>query len=370
MMIGRSEKLPPSALFKAEKSAIQRAFPFATENPYIQVIRAKKPLTDLQKFIKQDLLNTLDAIEELLLDMSADPDEIIPHVLSTAESNARIKTAGGTFWYLTYLLTNPYEQNINLPSHTTVYLGKHSFLDRYKTKKPMRAWNYLLRELGHDGFLDNGDSIIHPGEPAQAVFLHRGVFKKVDRVLNKPSVLSRKKEKIGTWMNDNKISKDAKWYIEKEATKYTPAYIQWESGTFIDGVWKLGTFAGGTFEGGTFEDGIFKGGTFEGDIFAGGTFQGGTFAGGTFKKGTFAGGTFKKGTFEDGKFKGGTFAGGTFEDGVFKNSTFEGGTFAGGIFEEGIWVDGIWEDGVWVDGLIYSKKFQDYVSSLVHFLSL
>jgi len=376
----------------AETKAIDEAFPFATQNPYIQVIESKKPLTDLQKFSERDLNKTIDMIEKLIIVLFRDSDEslwyvnkIIGVLVSAMENGARIQTPGGKFWYLTYLLTEPNEVR-------EIRSTAMALLNRYKTKKPMRAWNYLLRELGHDGFIDKGKSIIHEGEPAQAVFLHRKAFKKVDRILNKPSVLSQKKKKIGTWMNDNKISKDAKWYIEEEGGVYTKDFIRWESGTFIDGVFESGVFKGGTFEGGTFEDGTFKGGTFaggvwrmgrfeggtfaggtfkrgtfEGDIFAGGTFEGGIFAGGTFvggtfeKEGDFEGGTFAGGTFNGGMFMGGTFEGGTFKDGRFMDGTFEGGTFEDGEFMGGVWINGVWEGGTWRFGAIHSQKFRIFV---------
>jgi hypothetical protein len=336
----------PSKIASIERQVIQNAFPFATESPYIQVIRAKKPLTDLQKFSKSDYENSLDAIENIIKDTTNNTGSTMVDLYRKYRRNiygeANVKTHGGLFWYLTYLITTQINDLYSL------------FLDRYKTNKRMRAWNYLLRELGHDGFIDKGDSIIHPGESAQAVFLHRGAFKKVDRILNKASVLSQKKKKIGTWMNDNEISKDAKWYIETEATENRPALIRWESGTFIDGVWKLGRFKGGTFAGGIWKKGIFEGGTFEG-----GTFEDGRFEAGRFIGGTFAGGTFKSRVFE-----GGTFADGVFVGHKFTGGTFAGGTFKGSIFRDAIWEDGVWfPDGIWVKGDIYSKKFQDYVFS-------
>jgi hypothetical protein len=281
----------------------------------------------------------------------------------------------------------------------------------------MRAWNYLLRELGHDGFLDNGDSIIHPGEPAQAVFLHRKAFEKVDRVFNKASVLSKKKEKIGTWMNDNKISKDAKWYIEAESTKDTtgyhrPTYIRWESGTFINGVWKFGkwengTWKNGVWEDGTWQDGIWENGTWKGGEFTGGVWEKGVFKGGgvvaVFGEGTVYGssndaiwldgqwevvsntvGLFNKATWHDGIFdsptstfsdsvwKKGIFRNGVFEHSHWENGVFEGGkivsdstwsngVFKGGVFENSLWVNGVWEGGTWKIAEIYSHKFEDYV---------
>jgi hypothetical protein len=256
--MGSSKKLPPSKLVKAERRAIQNAFPFATQNPYIQVIRAKKPLTNISKINQREVDKTIDQIKDILFEISANSSVHKKSDIEEAFDMLLVKSVGNPpgrqLWYLTNYLTGG--RHVNPP--TSSYLISQLFLDQYRTKSPMRAWNYLLRDLGFNGFVDEGNSIIHENEPVQSVFLHRGAFKKVDRVLNKPSVLSQKKKKIGTWMNDNKISKDAKWYIQREATKDTPAYIRWKSGTFIDGVWKRGSWEDGVWENGVWVKGIWE----------------------------------------------------------------------------------------------------------------
>lgn len=42
------------------------------------------------------------------------------------------------------------------------------------------SWTQLLRGLGYDGVIDNGESIIHPSEPAQAVFFSTRALQPVD----------------------------------------------------------------------------------------------------------------------------------------------------------------------------------------------
>jgi hypothetical protein len=186
---------------QTERNVISRAFPFASENPYIQVVQAKKPLTDLQDFTNGDLQNAIYQISKIIKESNADPvikrraaetfkDDLVKKIrFRRANPFHRhrtgwplVNTPGGLFWWLT---------------RECVGIGVVGRLlgENYKSKIPMRLWNYLLRDLGHDGFIDKGQSIIHKGEPTQAVFLHRKALKKIDMIYNDPSIKSKKKSK-------------------------------------------------------------------------------------------------------------------------------------------------------------------------------
>ena len=227
----------------AERKTIMKAFPFGSTYPYIQVVRAKSPLTDLQEFNKRDLIDAMSGINTILRKANADESAIrdkndLFDKIDNGTADPLVNTPGGIFWWLTMMCC---DDGLDIGKTMERY---------YRSNKTMRVWNYLLRELGHDGFIDKGDSIIHSNEPTQAVFLHPKAFRHISTIENTPEILSTKKKKLYYWMNDNEISDDARYKYHEEDDSYT-----WESGTFISGVWKGGTWISGTWKGGTWKHG-------------------------------------------------------------------------------------------------------------------
>jgi hypothetical protein len=73
-----------------------------------------------------------------------------------------------------------------------------------------KQWGALFRALGIDGVDDSsGTATIHPSEPIQAVFFHKGVIDTVDAFHNKysPEAVSKRKER-------KELSKNKKTYLE------------------------------------------------------------------------------------------------------------------------------------------------------------
>ena len=227
--------------YRLERSVIEDGFPFASKSPYIQVVKTKKPLTDLQRFDSLDLDETITETRDIVEDANKGESEYFESIvdsIDTGRANPLVGTPGGIFWWFTMNCSS-----INTPVGQIIS-------KKYKSRSSMRLWNYLLRELGHDGFIDKGDSIIHSNEPTQAVFLHPKAFRHISTIENTPEILSTKKKKLYYWMNDNEISDDARYKYHEEDDSYT-----WESGTFISGVWKGGTWISGTWKGGTWKHG-------------------------------------------------------------------------------------------------------------------
>ena len=371
------------ATVKTEIHVIDKAFPFATENPYIQVVQTKKPLTDLQDFSKRDLDDAIEQISRIIEEINTSDNELKQDAIQLFEedyvkkikngtTNAKVNTPGGIFWWLAM-------NCLNMNSVGDLLLKK------YKSKNSMRNWNFFLRDLGHDGFNDKGDGIIYNSEPAQAVFLHGKALKKIDMIYNNPSIKSRKKKRVYYWMNENEISDDARYTYDEKGDSY-----KWKSGTFIDGTWKGGYWVNGlwldgVWEKGAWEDGIWKDGRFISGSFLGGTWKDGIFGksgspsgsmsisavwedgiwmNGTFrakewqdgiwKDGTFKTSIWRNGTWHKGDFEWSTWENGTWHDGKFKHSIWENGTWLFGEFENKKWLNGMWENGtfrgLWVDG--------------------
>ena len=381
-----------SRIIRMERNVISEAFPFATQNPYIQVVQAKKPLTDLQDFSKRDLDDAIEQISRIIKNTNTSEnrkkqdaiqlfEDFFVENIEDGTTNALVNTPGGLFWWLTMKCSDR--------NSVGKLLGR-----KYKSNSPMRVWNYLLRDLGYDGFIDKGESIIHKGEPTQAVFLHRKALKKIDMIYNIPSIKSKKKEKKGSWMNDNEISDDAKYRYIVERDVY-----RWKSGTFIGGTWKGGLWEDGlwldgVWEQGEWRDGIWKDGRFIKGKFTGGTWEDGTFGfkdaapeslgsslaqsmtkpslasftGNTiWEDGTWLGGEFTAKEWQNGVWHGGLFRIGEWHNGHWKGGIFQsslkkygyGATWKDGTWDKGKFIDSTWEDGIWKDGIFHNSEWKN-----------
>ena len=68
---------------------------------------------------------------------------------------------------------------------TPAEIKRQADTQRHFTVNPRAgSWTSILRRLGYDGVIDNGESIIHPSEPFQGVFFSTGDLNLVD-VINK-----------------------------------------------------------------------------------------------------------------------------------------------------------------------------------------
>lgn len=97
-----------------------------------------------------------------------------------------VDTSGCRFWHVTYLtskLLSDVEDNIELLD-TNKYIAEH-IIQQWNHPTFAIAWSRLLRTIGIDGIIDNGDQIIHESESTQAVFFSKHTVKHIIRVNNK-----------------------------------------------------------------------------------------------------------------------------------------------------------------------------------------
>ena len=80
--------------------------------------------------------------------------------------------------------------------------------------------------------------------------------------------------------------------------------IEFEDGTWLNGVFDGGNWQGGTWKNGWWKNGIWEKGTWQGGTWKNGTWKNGTWQGGTWKNGNWWGGNWKNGTWEGGEIKG------------------------------------------------------------------
>lgn len=165
------------------KQLIDDKIPFASNRPYIQVVKntSYKILNFDQYFesAKEDDIETLDNLYSKQLD--------IAHKESLYD---------GSNWK--EYLENMVEYNIESIKKEGVNLNNKTYPSFYfwlytknvaelinRKKNYISLWNSILRNLGYEVIIDTGHGIIHPNEPCQTLFLLKTAFEHVDTIMNK-----------------------------------------------------------------------------------------------------------------------------------------------------------------------------------------
>lgn len=158
--------------------------PFAGDAPYVNIFKSTGNILTISS-MKND--NTLIGYyEELRRVMSPFEkgemrggymhyEDFVDNFASESDKEAKVDTPGGHFWYVTMKCADVISK-------------------RRGIEKPI-AWNWIFRQLGIDGVLDEGLDIIHENEPVQAVFFSKENIEVLDRVENKysPAKVSARK---------------------------------------------------------------------------------------------------------------------------------------------------------------------------------
>lgn len=187
--------------------AVRINVPFAGDKPNIFVVKNKRPDSTLfiSDFNQADYEHYLKAIREIyknknnekldknnlppnikgLIDFINDESnskydrEEYQHMLDAstnwiewliwyATNNSRKKTFVSKFWNITRLLAiEPTPKN-----------------EGRQRKAAAMNWNNVLRKLGITGVVDEGNGVIHPAEPTQAVFFDKSTLQIVDKINN------------------------------------------------------------------------------------------------------------------------------------------------------------------------------------------
>jgi hypothetical protein len=147
---------------KIYNALVNDKLPFASEMPYIHVI---KPKPEANIILLQTM--TIDELYSYLHDLGIDRKEIDLELSGDSKhvygQGPRHRSIGGVFWW---------------------FLWKTIKKSRYR--KSNVKWNSLFRELEIDGVVDKGSGIIHENEPTQAVFFSLRSIDVVDMFRNIP----------------------------------------------------------------------------------------------------------------------------------------------------------------------------------------
>ena len=147
--------------YKEKDKSFLYSLPFATDKKYFNIFKVK----DFDKVITENY--TKEQLEEDYNKLK----ELYP--------NSKIYNKDfNLFNYKT-------EHNAGIPfyKHIKYPFAKLFFLTHEINMYPIK-WNKIFRELGYEGFIDPGYSIIHRGEPCQAVFFSIKNIEIIDRFEN------------------------------------------------------------------------------------------------------------------------------------------------------------------------------------------
>jgi hypothetical protein len=169
------------------------AFPFASDRPFIQVVKAKgKPLQNVRTYSSTQLNSDIRKIASMVNMKGSEINEML--------DNNEIPE-----W------TDFYDKPIGDLWRVTKYFAESG------NAKLSVEWNTILRKLGYSGFIDDGLGVIHENEPKQAFFLSSNYFESVDVIRNeggtnlslyysKMKQDSPEMKRINRILNDNKKS--------------------------------------------------------------------------------------------------------------------------------------------------------------------
>lgn len=141
-----------------------KRLPFANERKYINVFKANGNILELDKVVlNKELLNKIYSVSKSLLGIN--DKNLLNSLLKRSETESYSTTDGGKFWFIVMRICQRYAQ--------------------LNGKKKHIVMNKFFREMGIDGCVDrNGDGVIHPMEPIQAVFFRTDVIELIERVKN------------------------------------------------------------------------------------------------------------------------------------------------------------------------------------------
>lgn len=192
-----------------ERFSMDAALPFAGDQPYANTFSVTGNIINLVTMTYQEEQEIYEKLYSVLSEFPHINDSAFEHIVTTPIKNARFPALpGGRVWYVTYTLSRE------------VSYSRHAI-----------AWNKIFRLIGIDGCVDTGRGIIHPNEPAQAVFFAISAIKNIKRLENKysPQELERREDdrsylikkagEIDTLTDPTAAAKAVNW-IGGEVIKY------------------------------------------------------------------------------------------------------------------------------------------------------
>lgn len=158
--------------FYSIKKSTGKELPFQDDANYIQIFDGVGNVLNFNDMTEADLTDYVAALRAKaaaiapIIELSVHTyHAILTVILEGAAADASVQTPGGRFWYILYSLSN----------------RKHGQA-KNGAKTHAIAWNKLLRVLGIDAAVDNGDGILHPNEPNQGMVFNPTAIKHIQTI--------------------------------------------------------------------------------------------------------------------------------------------------------------------------------------------
>ena len=164
----------PASYVLQRGSHSMAALPFAGDQPYGNIfsIRDDANIIFLDKVTEQQIDEISDTLEHIFSKVSNKLRNELSDILDMSDYYARLKwdddSGGHMLWAIFYHAAGLYAKSV-----------------RGSKDKRNIVWNWLNRQCGIDGYVDNGSGIIHESEPTQAGFFDTNTIIDVERIKNK-----------------------------------------------------------------------------------------------------------------------------------------------------------------------------------------
>lgn len=178
---------------------------FKDDAPYIQIFELTGNIEDVSRmtesvygaYIKK-LFQNVSKISTLINKSEKETTDLLSRCILEARTEAKNSSYGGYLWYILYSL------------------GFYAGRDKRDNMPPRSSvvWNHILRLIGIDGLIDEGEGIIHDNEKYQGVILDPRSIKHVNTFKN---AVSEDKDKSAIVLNHNAASPITYHYLDNLA---------------------------------------------------------------------------------------------------------------------------------------------------------
>lgn len=131
---------------------IKNTIPFASDRAFLQLFRGRGNIINLTTMTSDEYEAYAERLRDKFdgsFDYPANAQGWSNFKHSIENVISRVRTPGGFFWSMTYRIAGAMGGN---PRRSAI------------------KWNHMMRQIGVDGCVDEGEGIIHINEPTQAVF--------------------------------------------------------------------------------------------------------------------------------------------------------------------------------------------------------
>lgn len=155
-----------------------KKLPFQDDARYIQILEMVDDPLYISNMKGPEFNQARARLQDLIPELARrtnkktkEVQDIIIDAAKNAPVEAKVKTPGGLFWFITMVVSTEL-------ADSTTRSGKLA-------SRASVLWNYILRSIGYSVIIDEGSGIIHMNEPTQGVILDMKAVRLIKTVENK-----------------------------------------------------------------------------------------------------------------------------------------------------------------------------------------